>query len=217
MPYSSLVYRDASPESAQAQATVIALHGNHGHIDDVVPIAQAIAPDLRIIAPEAARGLYRVRDLVSHSWYGGTQIVRPDPASFGDSLAQIERFIHDVRDRDDTDGEALPWLLGYEQGAVLALSLAFVAPDLVRGVMAICGGLPTFSNPRLLQPVASDLPVLFIGDHSNQSSEEAGIDATKSQLEQLGNRVTVRWVDDAARLGKPVTHELQNWMKEQHQ
>lgn len=217
MPYSSLVYRDLLPESDQGYATIIALHGNRGQLNDLVPLARSLGPDLHVVAPEAARGVYNFRQVIAHSWYGGWEPERPETVSFGDSLAQIERFIHDVRERDRGRNDDPPWLLGYEQGATLALAMALIAPDLIRGVIAISGGLPTFSDPTLLEPVAGNLPILLVGDAAKRADQEPKLTATADRLSQLGHRVTTDWVADAGKLGLPVTEAVCRWLVEQRQ
>jgi phospholipase/carboxylesterase len=212
MPHSSLVYRVLIPPAAPVRATVVALHGGHGNLDDVVPLAQALGSDLRIVAPEAARGVYNFRTMVAHNWYGWSHAYRPEPASFGDSLAQLERFLHDVRERTDSDVPAAPWLLGFDQGAVLALSLAAIVPDLTAGAIAICGCLPLFTDPTLLEPVASDLPLLLIGDPADPALPAADIEATAARFAALGARVTVRWVDGARGLGPAVADGAGAWL-----
>jgi phospholipase/carboxylesterase len=215
MPHSSLVYRDLPPAGAQTRATVIAVHGGYGNLDDVVPFAQALGSDLRVVAPEAARGVYNFRTMVAHNWYGWSQIYHPEPASFGESLAQLERFVHDVRERTSGDEPPAPWLLGFDQGAVLALSLALVAPDLIAGVAAICGGLPTFADPKLLEPVSSDLPLLLVGAPDDPTLPPAEIEAAAARFSELGARVTVRWIDDARSLGLNAAEDVRAWLNGQ--
>jgi phospholipase/carboxylesterase len=211
MPHSVLVYRDVPPAVAPARATIVALHGSGGWVDDLALLARSLGTDLRVVLPEAARGLVTFRETVGHVWYGGRRIERPEPSSFGDSLAQLERFLHDVRERAVEGEPADPWLLGYDQGAVLALALAAIAPDLVAGVMAICGCLPTFSDPSLLESVASDRPLLLVGDRADQAPPAAEIEATQQRFANLGARVTTTWIDGARQLGPTVAEELQRW------
>jgi predicted esterase len=210
---SQLVYRQIEPQAVPATSpdTIIALHGDEGGLEDLVPCASSLGSGFRIYAPEAARGVYLGTTVTSRTWFGGT-LSQPEPASFGDSLAQLERFIHDVRTRHNGDGQIRPWLLGYDQGAVLALSVAAIAPDLISGVMAVCGGLPTFSNPDLMEFVASELPILLIGDAAERAAHTKMIDATAARLEKLGKHLTVRWVQRAAKLGAPVSDELRAWL-----
>jgi predicted esterase len=212
--YSQLAYRQVeSTNQLATPRTIIALHGHRGSHDDLVPLATSIDKGIRAVAPEAARGVYRSVQLLSRTWFGGT-IGRPEPASFGDSLAQIERFIHDVRNREGGANPSRPWLLGYDQGAVLALSIGLIAPELISGVMAICGGLPTFSDPTLLEPVESDLPVLLIGDNDQRDETDTQIASTASTMERLGHRVTVEWVEGASKLDSNVVDRLRAWFPE---
>ena len=210
-PHSQLAFRDLPAISGQAAATVVALHGRDGGLDDLIPLAAALGPDVRIVAPGAARGVYRGVDVVAHTWYGG-RLDRPEPASFGDSLAQLERFVHDVRGRAAEDEPALPWLLGHDQGAVLAISLAAIAPDLVAGVMAVRGCLPVFTDHNLLVPVPSDLPVLLVGDRDEDSPPAAAVEVTAARLAHMGARVTTAWVDGARALGPAVADQLRSWL-----
>lgn len=211
MLYSQLVYRDHRPDRSPARATVIALHGNHGSLNDLMPLTDQLRSDLRIFAPEAARGVYRMRDVVGHTWYGGLRLEQPEPASFGDSLAQLERFVHDVRGRSD-EGEPPPFLLGYDQGAVLALALATVVPDLIAGVMAVCGSLPSFADPALLPVPEMTLPILLIADPADADLPADAIDRTAAQLEDRGARVTTTWLPDARGLGMSVAETLNDWL-----
>src|SRR5258708_39179360 len=95
---SQLVYRDIPAATQPEQATVIALHGHEGGLDDLAPIARSLGSDLRIAAPEAARGVYRGIDLLSHTWYGGPDRLIPEPASPGGSPHQIEQVVYDLRE-----------------------------------------------------------------------------------------------------------------------
>ena len=215
--YSQLVYRQIDPvqQSGTDQRTIIALHGNQGGLDDLVPLAKSLGSENRVVAPEAARGVYSGLQLVSRTWFGGT-CGKPEPASFGDSLAQLERFIYDVRNRTTSGmNQSPPWLLGYDQGAVLALTLAIVTPEAIAGVMAIGGQLPTFSRSNLLEPVRANLPALLLGDHARREVDGHGLASTVSRLTDLGNHVTVRWVERPADLGPPVSEELRTWLNAQ--
>ena len=214
MPYSALVYREVPPAEGPARATVVALHGANGGLDDLVPLARSLGPNLHVVAPEAARGVYTIRELVAHTWYGGWRIDRPEPASFGDSLAQLERFLYDVRERAGAKASGPPWLLGVDQGAVLALSLAAVVPDLIAGAMAIRGCLPTFSDPTLLEPVASALPILLVADPDDSALPPAEVEAIAKRFAALGATVATTWMAGARDLGPGVTDALRLWLGE---
>jgi hypothetical protein len=101
-------------------------------MNDLLPMAQSLAPGLRIVAPEAARGVYRRIELIARTWFGGT-LRSPEPSSFGDSLYQIERLLADMADRWPDDGP--PWILGKDR--------------------ARCSGSPSRSSRRSAWPGSS--------------------------------------------------------------
>jgi predicted esterase len=203
MSRSQLVYRAVAPDQGPEEATVIALHGRNGTLDDLVPLASSLGPAVGVFAPEAARGVYDGLELVSHTWFGLRADGEPEPASFGDSLFQLEQFVYDVVDRADGQGR-LPFVLGYDYGAVLALAAATVIPDFLAGVMAVGGHLPTI--PGWDSPVerADGLAVLLVGDAADRDSAR--------RLRQRGAEVTTVEVDGAHLLGDEVAATLRQWL-----
>ena len=209
-PHSQLAFLDLVPDSGAPCGTIVALHGDQGDSEDLVPFARAIGPTARIVAPMAARGVYHGVTLMSRTWFGGS-LTRPEPASFGDSLAQLERFLVDVDDRRQSDKEDLPVLLGYDQGAVLALSAAKLFPDLVAGVIAIAGALPAFRDWGHDSAPALGLPILIVSDDA--STREAGpcLRATANDLEEAGALVSVVAMAAARELGAELRHIVSDW------
>jgi predicted esterase len=210
--YSQLAYRTLDPAKLPPAATIVVLHGHNGGHDELLPLAQSLGSDLRIVAPAAARGVYHGLDVIGQTWYGGP-LVRPEAASFGDSLAQLERFLYDVRTRAG-EGSAPPWLLGVDQGAVLALSLAAILPDQLAGVMAIGGCLPVFSDPTLIDAVASTIPILIVGDPLAEVPPVGRVEATVARFMELGAQVSATWLDGAESLGPEVGDRLRSWLRE---
>lgn len=190
MPHSILGYRTV-PADSESAGTIITLHGNNQSSDAMLPLAKEVANGRRIEAPEAARGIYQFRTRTKSTWYGGYDIHQPEPTSFADSLAQIERFIYDAMDRSG-HGAPRPWLIGYEQGAVLASTMAMIAPDLLSGVIALGGGLPELHTDLLPDPLQGEIPIQLIAD-SNDDAVKSRIEASATRLTELGNRVTVEW------------------------
>jgi predicted esterase len=186
-------------------------------LDDLVPLARSLGAGLRVVAPEAARGVYHFREVVAHTWYGGLRSDQPEPASFGDSLAQIERFVHDVIERAPDDEPARPWLLGYEQGAVLALAAAAVIPDLLAGVMAVCGALPEIREWEPPYAEVSDLPVLLISDPADPTITAEQAQHSAVTLQEWGMVVTHQEIAAARRLGPLVSDTLRAWFASQRQ
>jgi predicted esterase len=87
-----------------------------------------------LVAPQAARpcnpfqsNLQSAPGYAGYSWYLGDDPERPEAASFGDVLAELDLFVAAL-DR--------PFVLtGRGQGAVLAMALALHAPEALAGVL----------------------------------------------------------------------------------
>jgi predicted esterase len=150
-------------QDTQASPRVITLHGYNQRGGTPASLGRAAAPDARIIGLESYKGVYIGRDVVGYTWYIGP-LDRPAPVFFGDALAEIERFLWDELDRQKTDAPERPFLVGIEQGAVMALATALAVPDLISGVIAVDGALPVV--PGWEPPLAplDGLPVLILGD-----------------------------------------------------
>jgi pimeloyl-ACP methyl ester carboxylesterase len=123
--------------------------------------AIAAAPRAYIIGLESTKGVFTGRGIFGYSWFVGT-LDQPSPAHFGESLANIERFLWDEIDRQPAGQKELPFLLGVEQGAIMALATAAAVPDLLSGVIAIDAAFPIV--PGWMPPLAplDRLPILVI-------------------------------------------------------
>lgn len=160
-PLSQLIYHRI--QDGQGSPRVISLHRHNQYGRDVKDYALAAAPgpDARVIGLESYKGVYVGRSIVGYTWFIGP-FDRPSPLFFGDALAEIERFLWDEIDRQESDRPELPFLVGVEQGAIMAIATAAAVPDLLSGVIAIDGMLPIV--PGWEPPLAplADLPVLLI-------------------------------------------------------
>ena len=179
-----------------ASPRVITLHGYNQRGGSPAALGRAAAPDGRIIGLESYKGVYVGRDVVGYTWYIGP-LDRPAPVFFGDALAEIERFLWDELDRQETDTPERPFLIGVEQGAVMALAAALAVPDLISGVIAVDGALPIV--PGWEPPLAplDGLPVLILGDLA--SSSDAPVlrrDELARQIDAWGG--SARWLEPAS-------------------
>jgi predicted esterase len=210
---SQLVYR-AAPPTAAARATLVVLHGRNSRLDQLFPLAQRLGPDLTIVAPEAARGVYVDRELVSYTWFGIQELPYPEPASFGDSLYQLEQFVYDVRARQLHE-EPPPYVLGYDLGAVLALTLTGVIPDFLSGVVAVCGYLPIIPGWTPPMERLEGLPVLLVSDPGDPSTPTELVAATAAQLRGRGADLTLESLRGAGKLGNELEDVLRSWFDAQ--
>lgn len=125
---------------------VVALHRRGADAGAALAFARRLfgdAPD--VVALQAARpcnpfqsNLRANAAYAGFSWYLGDDPGRPEAASFGDSLAQIDAFVR---------GLEVPFVLtGEGQGAVLAWTLAQYAPRGLRGVFAAGAKVPEIAG-----------------------------------------------------------------------
>ena len=158
-PLSQLVY--APVQTGNGTPTIITLHRHDAFADEMRDIGMAMNPSGRVLGLQSGKGVYVGRDITGYTWFLGP-LDQPSPIHFGDSLAEIERFLWDEIDRSSASEPELPFLVGDEQGAIMALAAAAAVPDLLSGVVAINGALPVV--PGWEPPLAplDGLPILLI-------------------------------------------------------
>lgn len=158
-PLSQLLF--SRVQSGSGSPRLVTLHPQGGFGPDVAEYGTAANPDGLVLALQSYKGVYIGREIVGYTWFVGP-LDRPSPIFFGDGLLEIERFLWDEIRRQDVEQPGLPFLLGVEQGAILALASAAAFPDLLSGVIAIDGFFPKV--PGWEPPLAplDGLPILLI-------------------------------------------------------
>ena len=156
---SQLIYSRIQTESTSPR--IITLHKYNQRAGDVAEYGIAASPTGRVIGLESFKGVFVGKEITGYTWFLGPYD-RPSPLFFGDALAEIEKFLWDEIDRQDGPDAELPFLVGVEQGAIIALAAAAAVPDLLSGVIAIGGSLPIV--PGWSPPLAplENLPILVI-------------------------------------------------------
>ena len=208
----SLLVRRRLPSDVELPVgTVIALHGENGGLDDLVPLAQSLSPRLEVVAAEAPRRVFNMHSIV-HTWFSIQEPGRPEPVSFGDSLFQIEQLVYDVA--DVSRQQSLPlYLLGYDQGALMALAIGMVVPDYLSGVVAICGCLPQIALWPVPDGSLDNLPVLLVYDPEDSELPAELVEKTAAEIEKRGGLSTLRVASGARELGSTVSAEVKDWLR----
>ena len=122
----------AGVPAAGAKAAMIMLHGRGANAADILSLAQVFErEEIAYLAPEAA----------GHTWYP-RPFVSPREANepnLSSALAVVGRLLTTLA--DDGVGAERVILLGFSQGACLALDFAARNPRRYGGVAALSGGL----------------------------------------------------------------------------
>jgi predicted esterase len=117
---------------AQAQAAMILLHGRGASAEDILALAREFtAPEVAFIAPQAA----------GHTWYPNRFImpVATNEPHLSSALATIDNLVAKLNDAGLAHDHI--FLLGFSQGACLALEYAAQHPQRYAGVVALSGAL----------------------------------------------------------------------------
>jgi len=169
-------------------------------LDQLVPLCRALRASAEISAPEAPREVhpytsyYPTQDLGSY-WFSILHDGSPDPTRFGDSLWRLEQFVVDVV-RRGAPGRPI-FLLGYDQGASLALTLAGVVPEYLDGVIGICGYAPRFKDWSMPIQDLGGLHILMVNDAHDESIRPDWISNTVVDLSERHASVITETVPGA--------------------
>ena len=211
MTQSLLLRRRVPPEHALRRGCIITLHGGAGTLDDLVPLARSISPSFEVIAVEAPRRVH-YGESSAYTWYYAEEPNRPEPITFGDSLIQLEQLVYEISEQNQAGYEPL-YLLGLDQGALLALALALVVPDYLAGVVAICGCLPEISGWPLPDRELNNLPVQLVYEPEDSQLPSALVELAKTELTKRGGAATLSAVSGARKLESVVFEVVGEWMR----
>ncbi len=163
---SQLVRRERAASGAASRGTLVALHSDGADSSELLPLCAELGAEFDVLAPHASRSRNpflssaspddsRWRSYAGFSWFRRDDAGRPEPASFGDSLWQVQQLLLELHER----GAGPVTLLGYREGATLALGAALALPELIDAVIAIDGAAPEIPGWSERFTLSADLPV----------------------------------------------------------
>ncbi|MFQ5514414.1 MAG: alpha/beta hydrolase [Myxococcota bacterium] len=189
MTTSPLIYRDYAPRRGNAIVSVVALHGEGGDLRQLARLCSNLDARCRIVVPQAELACVqseREETPAPHGyrWYETDVLQRPEPESFERALYHAEQFVRDVMERR-SPGEFRPLLLGYGQGAVLAMGVAHALSEVLTGVIAISGALWGPATAKLRGELTG-LPTLLVHDPADARVPRTRVRATLELLKTRG-------------------------------
>jgi phospholipase/carboxylesterase len=171
---------------------LVLLHGIGADERDLLPLAAALDPRLLCVS---VRGPYEATPL-GYAWYAvdwSTSPPRADLAQAEESRAALCALVPELSARHGTD-PARTFLFGFSQGAAMALAVALIRPDLVRGAVLHSGRVLPGLESRLATPEAlARLEVLALhGVDDDVLPVERGREIRDLLAPRLGARHTYR-------------------------
>lgn len=191
-----LVARARLPQGETAgPPLILLLHGVGGNETNLLPLAERMPASALVMS---LRGPL-VRGPGSYAWFG----VEFTPEGPRINVEELEASRECVADciaeavaRYGADAECV-YLVGFSQGAIIALALGLTQPTLVAGVVAMAGRIPAEVLPGLAAPGATaGLPV-FVA-HGTQDSIIAIGEARKARRVLEEERVALDYHEYAS-------------------
>lgn len=192
------------PSRGPSRGTLVLLHGYGADEHDLLGLAPELDPAFSAVSLAAPLRL----PWGGRAWFALEQSATGfhwDPTEVRAAAALATEAVEAVA---KADGKP-PLLLGFSQGACIALLVALQRPGLVRGVLSLSGvppdragaeaahgtaarGLPVFAAHGTLDPL---LP-LPVGQHTRAVLEEAGCAVIWREYE-MGHQIVGEELDDA--------------------
>ncbi|HVS21591.1 MAG TPA: hypothetical protein VHD88_07070 [Pyrinomonadaceae bacterium] len=209
-----LYYDMVAPESRPAPL-LIALHGYGASKWHAMREAQAIAPEGFAIAslqgphqhlrePKAPGGPLRFG-------FGWLTNFRPE-----ESVAMHHRALLEMIDTLNREGVANPkqvFLLGFSQSCALNYRFAFTHPDVMRGVIGICGGLPgDWETNEHYKP--TDAAVFHLAGERDEYYPPARVNDYAAQLRNRARDVEFKSYDADHEIVQSMRDDIREWLQQ---
>lgn len=208
------LYYDVIPAESRAAPLLIALHGYGASKWHALREAKMIAPEGFALA--ALQGPHQ--HLKEPRQPGG-------PLRFGfgwltnfhpeDSVAVHHRGVLDMIKVLVSEGIADTnriFLLGFSQSCALSYRFAFTHPDVLRGVIGICGGLPgDWEGAPYKQ---TDAAVFHLTGARDEFYPPARVGNYAAQLRQRAKDVEFRSYDAGHEISEAMREDLRDWLQQ---
>ena len=193
-----------APDSGQIRQAVIMFHGYGSNGNDLIGLAPELAkqiPDTIFYAPNAPDVLnaagykwFDIDDAASASAYSQFDYVQKIMERAVQSLAGITGFVRYLEFKHSLKQSNVV-LMGFSQGALLALLAGLCSAPAVKGIVA-CSSLPLAINDALkLDDIKSKPPVLLTHGSADDVVPLTGMEMTENTLKNIECDTTVHVKD----------------------
>lgn len=151
---------------------LIAVHGYGAHKRYMMREAKLVAGDKFVIASiQAPHPHYRPTPDGYRIGYGWLSDQKPDQ-----HIRLHHKFVLDVIDKLDADGlidRERIFMYGFSQACALNFRFAFTHPDVLKGIIGVCGGIPgDLDTNDIYKPFTAETLYLFGDDDEFYTQEQ---------------------------------------------
>ena len=194
-------------EAASAAPLLIAVHGYGAHKRYMMREARLIAPDNFVIASvQAPHQHFRRKDDGYRVGFGWLTDHRPE-----ENVRIHQNFLLNVIDKLDDEGvidRERIYLFGFSQACALNFRFAFSHPDILKGIIGVCGGIPgDIDSNSAYSTFPADTFYLY-GDDDEFYTQEKFAEFDAKLRERLQNYTSQRY-----KAKHEITDEMRNDMK----
>ncbi|HYQ82230.1 MAG TPA: alpha/beta hydrolase-fold protein [Anaeromyxobacteraceae bacterium] len=205
-----LVRRPAAP--GERPPLLVLLHGIGADERDLFGLAGHLDGRFLVVS---ARAPFEAEPM-GYAWFAidwSALPPRADLAQARESLDRLQRFLGEAAGAYGADPAGVH-LLGFSQGASMALAAALARPDLVRSVVAHSGRLLRPLLPAAPARGLDGLPVLLQHGRHDPVVPLAFADEAQGLLRPLGVALTRRDYDLGHEVGADSLRDLAGWLAE---
>lgn len=158
----NLYYDFFKPEKVEKPLPlIIAVHGYGAHKRYMMREAQIIGNNVfAVVSLQAPHQHFRQTDKGYKTGFGWLTDHKPE-----ESIAVHQKFVLDVIERlsgDELIDEKNIFLFGFSQACALNFRFAFTNPAILRGVLGVCGGIPSdLETNEAYRPTDADVFYLY--------------------------------------------------------
>ncbi|RIH84192.1 putative hydrolase MhqD [Meiothermus luteus] len=182
---------------------LLLLHGTGGNEDDLVPLAQRLAPGVPLLAP---RG--KVLENGAPRFFRRLAPGVFDEADLRVQAADLAAFVGAAQGHYGLEG--LPvYAMGYSNGANMAAALLLLHPSLLEGALLLRPVLPLRPHPL---PDLSGKAVYVAAGEKDPWAPRERVEALLESLERAGARVEAAWWPAGHALETPELAAARAWL-----
>jgi predicted esterase len=171
------------PDNATRAPLLIAVHGYGAHKRHMMREAKLVAPENFVIASlQAPHPHYRRTEDGYKTGFGWLSDFKPD-----EDVLLHRKFVLGVMESLASAGTIDPhnvFLYGFSQACALNFRFAFTHPDLLRGIIGVCGGIPgDLETNTAYRPFSAEAFYLYGDDDEFYTQDQfAGFDGKLASL-----------------------------------